>query len=317
MKYLLLLFLFFQGFYVNAQSNYKAIDEFVASLGPMADKNLATVADTITRPFAEKEQKARAIFFWIANHVQLDPKAIQNADTRNILPEKVMQFRKATGLGFANLYQEMCSLAGIRCLVVDGYTNFSAAQIGEKPDGVNHSWNVVQLGQSPDKWFYVDAALASGFPNAAMRTATRKFTSEYFFANQTSFNLTHYPDNAAWQLGRPASRSQSDFFKLPLLYPASITLGLQKFSPTAANLKTDTKKPLQFSYQFRNDAPAKIELVSIVNRKISPPVAVEFKTDGHTVTFSHGFAKYGEFNLQVLADGQPLIEYLLEVEEKD
>ena len=62
----------FAGF--AQQSKYKNIDEAVEKLGPLNNFNVAVIADTITEKFADNEQKARAIFYWIANNIQLDPK---------------------------------------------------------------------------------------------------------------------------------------------------------------------------------------------------------------------------------------------------
>src|SRR6188768_483657 len=98
-----------------------ANDELVKNLGSLPTLNVATITDTITINFSDKKEKARAIFYWIANNIALDPKATKTNDVKKINPEDVIQSRKTTPLGFANLVQEMCSLANIRCLVVDGY----------------------------------------------------------------------------------------------------------------------------------------------------------------------------------------------------
>ena len=122
MKKLVFAFIFIgAAFNVFAQqSKYKNIDEAVKKLGPLNNFNVAVIADTVTEKFADNEQKARAIFYWIANNIQLDPKGTRQNDDKNILPEKVIALRKATPLGFSLLVQEMCSAANIRCLSVDG-----------------------------------------------------------------------------------------------------------------------------------------------------------------------------------------------------
>ena len=203
------------------QSKYKNIDDAVEKLGPLNNFNVAVIADTITEKFADNEEKARAIFYWIANNIQLDPKGTRQNDDKNILPEKVIALRKATPLGFSLLVQEMCSAANIRCLSVDGYVKNYAAEINETADEKNYSWNVIQLGQSPESWYYVDAARASGYLDKKSIVFTKQFTSEYFFANRKLFNLAYFPDNNSWQLGGGV-KNVKDYYALPIFNINSI-----------------------------------------------------------------------------------------------
>ena len=71
----------------------------------------------------------------------------------------------------------MCSQANIRCLSVDGYVKNFPEEINDIPDEINHSWNVVQLGLSPEEWYYVDAAKGSGYLDKKRSVFTKKFTS--------------------------------------------------------------------------------------------------------------------------------------------
>lgn len=75
-------------------------------------------------------------------------------------------------------------------------------------------WAVVQLGQSPDTWYYVDPAWGSGYADAEMKVFTRSFTDAYFFTDKPIFNLQHYPDNEAWKLGG-APKNKKEFYSLP------------------------------------------------------------------------------------------------------
>lgn len=78
------------------EKDYKSRDEFVKKLGPLNNLNVATIADTITRNFADKHDKARAIFCWIAYNIELDPKAVKSNDNRRTDPVDVIQLRKTT-----------------------------------------------------------------------------------------------------------------------------------------------------------------------------------------------------------------------------
>ena len=118
-------------------NKYQFIDNFILELGPLEKENVATITDTLTSSFTDKDKKARAIYTWIAQYIDLDPKASRTNDDKNTKPENVIQFRKSSPLGFALLFQEMCSQADIRCLVVDGYVKYNTENINNLPDAVN------------------------------------------------------------------------------------------------------------------------------------------------------------------------------------
>ena len=318
-KNLLLLIIFctvisFSCISQNLASKNDKVDEYVKSLGALNNNNVATIADTITRGFAGKEDKARAIFYWVSNNISWDLKAMKANDNKNSDPVLVVKFRKATGLGYSLLVQEMCSQANIRCLSVDGYTKNFPEEINNKPDEINHSWNVVQLGQSPEQWFYIDAAKASGFADKKLNLFVKYFTSEYFFANKTLFNLNHYPNNAAWQLGG-GPKNIKDFYALPVISNAAFEYGLQKLQPNTGFIKTKTKNVSTFSYVYNGKELSSITLIIGDSKKENNPLPMNFSASGKIISFSYQFKKEDEYPVKVLIDGKELISYYAEVSE--
>lgn len=301
-----------------AQSNsksYSEVDNFVTKLGSLDSFNVAIIADTLTRSFPDKHAKARAIFYWVANNISFDLKAMKSNDNRKVDPVLVIKTRKATALGYANLIQEMSSMANIRCLTVDGYVKNFASEINEPADEINHTWNVVQLGESPEQWFYVDAAKASGYTDSRYTKFTKEFTSEYFFADKILFNLDHYPDNGAWQLG-PGPKKLKDFYSLPVFSNAAYVYGLQKSTPAGGFIKAKTKNAVTFSFPHKNNIPiSSITLVTGEDKRQDKPLPMNFTSDGSNITFTHQFRKEDSYPVKILVDGKVLVEYLAEVEE--
>ena len=314
----LVFFLIFIGaaFGVFAQqSKYNNIDEAVKKLGPLNNFNVAVIADTVTEKFADNEQKARAIFYWIANNIQLDPKGTRQNDDKNILPEKVIALRKATPLGFSLLVQEMCSAANIRCLSVDGYVKNYAAEINESADEKNYSWNVIQLGQSPETWYYIDAARASGYLDKKSTVFTKQFTGEYFFVDRKLFNLAYFPDNSAWQLGG-GIKSLKDYYALPVFNNYSFALGLGKPTPITGYIKTSIKKPVVFSFPINDVIDIKnISLIMGDEKKQPKPEAMNFVNSGSIISFTYQFKKEDTFPLRIVADGKDILQYMVVVTE--
>ena len=297
---------------LSAQKNeYARTDAFVEKFGALPTLNIATIADTLTEQLVEKSDKARAIFYWITHNITLDLKATRGNDNRRSTPAEVVQFRKATPLGFTMLFQEMCSMANIRCLSVDGYLKHFPEDINNKPDEFNHSWNVVQLGQSPEQWYYVDCAQATGYADKKYSTFTPHFTSAYFFADRALFNLDHYPDNPAWQMGG-GPKTLKDFYALPVVSIAAYDYGIQKPAPATGYIKTKSKNTISFSFGYNGKEIKSIELQMGEGKSASKPEPMNFTANGTTVSFQYSFKREDVYPVNIIVDGKPLLSYMVE-----
>ncbi len=294
---------------------YTMVDSTIAAIGSLDSLNVAKISDTLTSQFSDREQKARAIFYWIANNIEPDLRASKSNDNKKTLPEEVIMARKTTPLGFANLVQEMLSRANIRCLTVDGYTKRNSGNIGDPPDEPNHAWNVVQLGQSADQWYYVDAFLATGSIDSRYTKFIKKFTGEYFFTDRAVFNLQHYPDNNAWLFG-PGAKSLKEFYNQPVLYPAGAALGIHLIEPMTGIIKTKLKNPVSFSFRLTaTTEPQQVYIVTGDERKPDAPLPVKFSYSGGLISFSHQFKRDDEYPVRVVIDGNVALEYIAVVQE--
>lgn len=315
MKKILLVILVIISIRAAAQTgsrDFKAIDEYIKGLGAMEGMSTATINNVVINHFDDKVDKIRAIYTWIAMNITYDVKAARTNSTMKNKPADVLQYRRAVGAGFAALFQDMCSIAKIRCLTVDGFVKTSVEQIGEKGTDINHTWAVVQLGQSPDTWYYVDPAWGSGYADAEMKTFTRSFTGAYFFADKAAFNLQHYPDNEAWKLG-PGPRSKKDFYGLPLVKVAALEFDMKRFTPDEGKLKAKVNKPVYFTYVLGGkDDITKVSL-AIGERKKYKLKEVDFAYAGGSLSFSYKFEE-GSYPVTVLVNGRELMTYSVEVD---
>ncbi|RYG35395.1 MAG: hypothetical protein EOO01_31525 [Chitinophagaceae bacterium] len=315
MKTLLLITCLLPAFQISFAQDYSSVDKYAGEVGKLDSLNVAQISDTLTRKFADKEQKARAIFYWVANNIEPDLRASKSNDNKKILPEQVVLSRKTTPLGFATLVQEMMSRANIRCLTVDGFIKRNSGDIGNAPDEPNHAWNVVQLGQSADQWYYLDAFLASGSIDTRYTRFIKKFTGEYFFTDRAVFNLQHYPDNSAWLFG-PGPKSVKEFFNQPVLYSSGAALGIEQIDPTTGTIKTKARNPVSFSFRINGKTePQQVYMVTGDERKPDAPVPVRFTYSGGTLSFSHQFKRDDEYPARIVVDGNVVLEYLAIVQE--
>ncbi len=309
---------FFVGNNALAQSDnnrFKAIDEYVQSLGRLDTLNAGTISYVLTKKFPDNTDKTRAIFYWIANNISIDLKKAKQNSNEKMYGDEVLKTRKANANGFATLFQDMCSVAKIRCLTVDGYIKKTVEDINNKPDEFNHTWAVVQLGQSPETWFYADPEWASGYADEKFTVFTKKFDDSYFFADKALFNLQHFPDNLAWQLGGTGPKSAKDFFSQPIVQKEASEFGIRGYSPTEGIIKANTKKAVPFN--IKTSANTKIEIVSlqIGKDKKSRTKTVDYTINGSTVSFSYKFDEEDSYPVSVLINNKPVLGYFVEITE--
>lgn len=316
MKRLLPVLFMLTGLNVFAQTagrDFTAVDAYVKSLGPLDSMSMGTINNVVSNKFTDKMDKARAIYYWIAHNITYDVKSARNNSVTKNTPSDVLASRKAVGIGFASLFQDMCSSADIRCLTVDGFIKTNTQQIGDKGTEINHSWAVVQLGQSPETWYYVDPAMGSGYADAELKTFTKYYTPAYFFTDKETFNLQHFPDNEAWKLGS-GPKSKKDFFEMPIVKVAAVEMGIKKMSPNDGILKVKANKPVKFSFTIKStEEIGKVELATGEKKKYKVE-EIQYSNSASSLSFTYKFQDENAYPVTVLVNGKEFITYYVEVE---
>jgi transglutaminase/protease-like cytokinesis protein 3 len=294
--------------------DFTALDESVKKVGAMDTFSMGTISSILTKKLTDKTEKARAIFDWIAFNISFDFKTARNGNGEKNGSTDVLKSRKATAAGYANLFQDMCSSAGIRCLTVEGYVKNNVEDINLSKPEINHVWNVIQLGVSPDAWYIVDPCWGSGYSDPEFKSYTKAFNPDYFFANLTIFNWQHYPDNTAWHFG-PKPKGRNDFYDLPLIKSAAYELGVKSFSPNNGNVKVKANKALTFNFHISTEADvSKVTLAFGEGKKITKK-DVEFNLNGNNLSFSYKFPEEDNFPVSVIVNGKELAVYNVTIEE--
>ena len=302
---------------IAQEENKKAgPSQYARMLGPLTEKNLAEITDTLTAPFIDRRDKALAIFSWLARNIAIDPKATRGNDKSKTDPVLTIRTRKTIAHGFALLYQEMASLSGLRCLTIEGYTRNGTESMEEKPEETNHSWNVIQLGQSPADWFYVDAAKGSGSLDNKQLKFQPRYSEGYFFTSKQLFDRDHFPENKAWQLGPNPPASMSQFMNIPVLHPMAYEGGLQSIEPSVGMLKTKTTNWIQFRYRLNNtDSIFSVELLMGAESLKNKPQPMNFTFRNGELAFEYNFKQDYEGSLLIRINEKEFCTYLLKVEE--
>jgi hypothetical protein len=298
-----------------AVSRFKMVDEYVKSLGSLDTLNMGTISYIVTKKFPDNIEKTRAIFDWIAYNISFDCKAARSSGNEKPDPELVLKKRKTNASGYAALFQDMCSVVKIRCLTVDGYAKNNVEQINEKPEEFNHTWVVVQLGQSPETWYYVDPTWGSGYTDDKVTVYTKSFNDSYFFADKTIFNLQHFPDNIAWQLGGTGPKSAKDFFSLPVVKAYAYEYAISSINPLNGTINATTKKPVPFSFKVAGNAKIDIVALMIGTDKKKRTKTVDYNLSKSTISFDYKFDEEDSYPVTVLINNNPVLAYLAEITE--
>ena len=296
-------------------TRYKTVDEYVKSLGSLDTLNVGTISYILTKKFSDNTDKVRAIFVWITNNIAMDLKQLKKGGNEKMLGEDILKTRKANANGYAALFQDMCSVAKIRCLTVDGYIKKNTEDFNNPPDEFNHTWDVVQLGQSPESWFYVDAALGCGYVDEKFTRFTKVQNDNYFFADKTIFNLQHFPDNMAWQLNNSGPKSAKDFFAQPIVKDNAYDFGVSGLMPQTGIIKATVKKPVQFN--FKAGGNTKIDIVSLqlgAEKKIRTKT-VDYTNINGSISFSYKFDEEESYPVTILINNKPVLGYFVEISE--
>jgi transglutaminase/protease-like cytokinesis protein 3 len=223
---ILLFLLSHQGY----SQNYAAVDELVDTY-PKEFTDSGKLAALINKDFSQQEEKARAIFRWVATNISYDvdmdvimesksvnafsyttekEKQIKEKKFKADLVAQTLISKKAVCHGYAALVEELCQKTGLEAQTITGDLKSDPSQIGELP-GINHAWNVVKIANS---WRFLDATLAAGFINSR-NTFEFYFNEAYFFTNPEKFFLNHFPANEKWLL---VPKTKKEYVQLPVFF---------------------------------------------------------------------------------------------------
>jgi transglutaminase-like putative cysteine protease len=210
---------------------------FAATLHPLVmnmPAEVETSPASVAKYIAEREkdpfQRVKALHDWVADRIAYDAPAYLE---HRVPPEDrdadaVFRSRVAVCAGYAKLLALLGTVTGdeIRYVVGDARTESNPME------GEGHAWNAARIG---DSWYLIDPTWdAGGLTGGAFK---KSYASDFLFAPPDQFVITHFPDEAEWQLlAAPVSRV--DFFRRPVLSPAFFAHGLELLEPDRSQVST-------------------------------------------------------------------------------
>ena len=214
MRAILILALFFS---IPAFSGrYDAIDAHALSASAMDERSISSLANYLTAPARDDEEKARAIYRWMTDRIDYDVDAFIKQGSAS--PGAALFSRKGLCSGYAGLFEALARAAGLEVVTVKGHAKGYGFSAGGPM--LAHEWNAVRINGS---WHLVDSTWGAGYVQDGR--FVRSFSERYFLASPDELAFSHYPDSSSWQL-QMRKLTLHEFERLPLPGPAFFNLGI-------------------------------------------------------------------------------------------
>jgi len=191
-----------QASFAQTKTEYGAIDKVALQIPDSSTLTPAGIARYINGHFTRDSEKARAAFIWIATNIRYD---IANMFALNFYEKKEekiarpLRTRKGTCENYAALFTDICTRAGIRSYVVDGYTKQNGFA-----DYIPHAWSAAYVDNA---WYLFDPTWGSGYvSNGKFYT---KIDNSHFRTLPALSIKTHMPFDYLWQfLDHPVTNQE-------------------------------------------------------------------------------------------------------------
>ena len=237
------------------------VDELIEKY-PAKFSSYQELANRISNDFISDESRAKAAFAWIAMNIEYQTKGIsklqrihfsytseedlqaQKDKFRRELAQKSIRSRKALCEGYSTLYQEICSLMYIECVIIPGTAKRFVSEIGNNNLPSNHAWNAVKIQGT---WKLVDITWAAGSVDFSKMQFLEEYTPAYFCSDPHEFAMKHYPDNHEWLLLN-SKFTREEFALQPTVFNDFIGNKYKILSPNNGLLSIKKGKEIKFHF---------------------------------------------------------------------
>lgn len=290
----------------SQDANYRKIDKYALQAPESTTESFADLAGYLIKSAQNDFEKARAIYTWIATHIQYDQDRYNKNDlsiyAKINIGEDALLYRKSICAGFAQFFQALAEYAGLECEVIEGYAR-RPQDIGTSFAKINHAWNAVKL---QDKWYLLDVTW--GVVDS-IRTVNNLYDNPafefYFLTDPDKFVFTHFPKNTKWLLSSE-SIDKRTFEHLPFLYPASGTT-LESVSTQTGVIRTKGQFSVELAVKYGGTIQALV--VDYKGRILSKEVTIDYTKKNATRIIEVNLQAKGAYLLEVFYETDLILVY--------
>ena len=202
---------------------FDRLDRIAKNTSAAEEKSMENLVQYLVSKGGSETEKARLIFTWIATHIKYDDQSYNSKNYADMSAQGVFKRRAGVCEGYSNLVLEMCSLAGLECKKVIGYSKGYGYQLGARFTETDHAWNIIKTN---GKWGLYDATWAAGYGETVKGKlkSTMEFDDYWFNVKPEEFLFTHFPENPNW-LFTSSKYTLADFENLPYARKSFFKLG--------------------------------------------------------------------------------------------
>ncbi|XP_032997776.1 kyphoscoliosis peptidase-like [Lacerta agilis] len=217
-------------------TQFKELDAYASKVN--VRNSVANLVSVLLQKAHSDLEKVRAIWVWICHHIEYDVEGYHNLDKVSCEAADVLQSGKGICAGYAGLFEEMCSIAGIQCKKLSGYSKGFGYKPGQVFKGESdHAWNAVHLD---GRWHLLDSTWGSGYMDGD-ENFTFRYNEFYFLTHPALFINDHFPEDHSWQLLKQTLSLQQ--FERNVRYRSAFySVGLTGSSTATSVIKTENGK---------------------------------------------------------------------------
>jgi len=289
-------------------------------------ENLSLLAHKLTTNLTTDVEKFRAIYNWVCTNIKGDSNQHNKVSRarkkfksdslgyvewnnyyKKIAFKKLLNQKKTMCTGYAYLIKELCFIADIECIIVDGYGRSFETNV-EKLENLNHSWNAVKLN---NKWYVCDATWSSGYMiNKSYFISD--YNDGYFLTDPVLFAKNHFPLQKKWFLNDTLKTTK--FVAEPIVYGETFEHKIIPIGPKKLNTTITKNKDITFQFKSLKDISTNtISLVRIIKTKKIPYKIYDVISKNGIVTFKYNFKHKGSYDVHLKIKNDIVATYTIEV----
>ena len=308
--------------------NFDKADSIAHAYQGTSLKNLPLLTYQLTGALDTQVEQFRAIFTWVCFNIESDHdfgettlrkrKTLKNDSlsfsnwNKQVLPKvfsRLLKNNKTICSGYAYLIKELSNLAGIDCKIVNGYSRNTKRNVG-KVDFPNHSWNAVMLDE---KWYLVDATLASGYFDLNTYNFVKNYNDGYFLSAPDLFLKRNFPLKASWMLTSNAP-SLDEFVNAPIVYGKTFKHAVIPIAPKVLITNIPIGETLAFKFRMTDQVPLELVKLKIHTGFKTQRIEIDSNKINQGLTeIKYRFTKKGLYNVHLIIDKDIVASYTVRV----
>ncbi len=210
------------------------IDDHALGAPAEVESSIEDLARYLSGPANSDEQRARAIYRWIAANIRYDVAGTTGA-RRCRTPEEVLAEKRGICSEYSVLFSRLCEHSGLEAVVIRGHAKGYGYSVGSQiPEETNHAWNAVMID---GEWRLVDSTWGAGAVDPE-EGFVQRFEDFYFLTPPQELVWTHLPEDPSWQL-LDSPISKGEFEGLAYAKPPFFKNEMRIESPLEGTIRAD------------------------------------------------------------------------------